>query len=120
MSDYLPHEVERDILLSLPVKSLIRFSGGYLSVIGLRKNGHVLMKNMERMLQKGPRVIEEGNIEPSYSLSLYDPESQQFKNLGSIGKTLQCVDNYTENLALLHKPNDAVSRKGVSRKRKCR
>ncbi|XP_065617802.1 uncharacterized protein LOC112021746 isoform X2 [Quercus suber] len=124
MSDYLPHEVVRDILLSLPVKSLIRFSGGYLSVIGLRKNGHVLMNNMESMLQKGPRVIEEGNIEldllPSYTLSSYDPESQQFKNLGSIGKALQCVDNYNENLVLLRKPNDAVSRKGVSRKRKCR
>ncbi|XP_023910083.2 F-box protein CPR1 isoform X1 [Quercus suber] len=99
-------------------------SGGYLSVIGLRKNGHVLMNNMESMLQKGPRVIEEGNIEldllPSYTLSSYDPESQQFKNLGSIGKALQCVDNYNENLVLLRKPNDAVSRKGVSRKRKCR
>ncbi|XP_030963257.1 F-box protein At3g07870-like [Quercus lobata] len=95
-------------------------SGGYLSVIGLRKNGHVLMKNMERMLQKGPRVIEEGNIEPSYTFSSYDPVSQQFKNLGTIGKTLQCVDNYTENLVLLRKPNDAVSSKGVSRKRKCR
>ncbi|XP_075645685.1 F-box protein CPR1-like [Castanea sativa] len=48
-------------------------SGGYSSVIGLRKNGHVLMTNMESMLQKGPHVIEEGNIEldllPSYTLS---------------------------------------------------
>ena len=100
-------------------------SGGYLSVIGLRKNGHVLMKDIESILPEGMfHFFKKENMEldllPSYMLSSYDPDSQQFKNLGSVGKALQCVDNYTENLVLLRKPNDAVSRKGVSRKRKCR
>ena len=83
------------------------------------------MKDIESILPEGMfHFFKKENMEldlsSSYTLSSYDPDSQQFKNLGSVGKALQCVDNYTENLVLLRKPNDAVSRKGVSRKRKCR
>ena len=45
----------------------------------------------------------------------------KLKNLGICGRPYYfCVDNYMENLVLLNRPNDTVSKRRVSRKRKCR
>ena len=75
-------------------------------VLGLRKNGSILV---------------EAELTRGWGLSSYDPKSQQVKNLGICGRPYYFhVDNYVENLVLLNKPNDAVSERGVSRKRKCR
>ncbi|KAF7151685.1 hypothetical protein RHSIM_Rhsim02G0167900 [Rhododendron simsii] len=75
-------------------------------VISLRHNGHILFD------AKTP--IE-------WELSSYDPSSQQVKNLGIQGVLGHFhVDTFEENLVLLDKKNDAVSRRGVSRKRKDR
>ena len=85
---------------------------GYISrVFGFRENGNVLF--MEQW---------EGNdIGDDTELSSYDPESQQVKNLGIPGWTINfCTDNYVENLVLFDKPNVVRSQWVVSRKRKFR
>ena len=75
-------------------------------VLGFRKNGHLLVQN-EVLL--------------GWELCSYDPESQQVKNLGfSRSSCYSFADNYVENLFLLDKSNDAVSKWNVSKKRKCR
>jgi hypothetical protein len=56
-----------------------------------------------------------------WGLSSYEPESQQVTNLGICGRSYYFhVDHYMENLVLLNKPNDVVSRRVVSTKRKYR
>ncbi|KAF7151306.1 hypothetical protein RHSIM_Rhsim02G0168100 [Rhododendron simsii] len=75
----------------------------FLRVISLRDNGHILL---------------EGKTPTEWELSSYDPCSQQVKNLGIQGAFPHFhVDTFEENLVLLNK-KDAVSRRGVSRKRK--
>uniref|UniRef100_A0A7N2LEL6 F-box domain-containing protein n=1 Tax=Quercus lobata TaxID=97700 RepID=A0A7N2LEL6_QUELO len=75
-------------------------------VLGFRKNGHLLLQK-EVLL--------------GWELCTYDPESQQVKNLGLCRSSCYSfADNYVENLFLLDKPNDAVSKWNVSKKRKCR
>lgn len=78
-------------------------------IVGLQKNGHILV---------------ERQVKPfSSELSSYDLEIQQVKDLGICGVPhLFRVDNYVENLVLLDKPNDAVSKRRVHKKskRKCR
>ncbi|XP_075643504.1 putative F-box protein At3g10240 isoform X2 [Castanea sativa] len=82
----------------------VDLNGEILRVLGMRKNGHILVHT---------------NVPGDWELSSYDPESQQVKKLGICGRqNYFCVDNYMENLVLLDKPNDVVSRRG--RKRKCR
>ncbi|KAL4600510.1 hypothetical protein ACB092_11G203700 [Castanea dentata] len=84
----------------------VNLNGGLIRVLGLQKNGNILV---------------EAELPLHWELSSYDPKSKQVKNLGICGRPYYfCVDNYMENLALLDKPNDAVSKRGVSRKRKCR
>ena len=74
--------------------------------LGHLKNGHI------------PVVVKAARLPPDYKLSLYDLESQQ--NLGICeGLNFIRVDDYMENLVLLDKPDDALSKRGVSRKRKC-
>ena len=78
----------------------------YWKVLGFWKNDHVLVQKMQS---------------DDLMLSSYDPESQQVKNLGFCKSTCYSyADNYVENLVLLDKPNDAVSKRKVSKKRKCR
>ncbi|XP_050281625.1 F-box/kelch-repeat protein At3g23880-like [Quercus robur] len=75
-------------------------------VLGFRKNGHLLVQN-EVLL--------------GWELCSYDPESQQVKKLGFCRSSCYSfADNYVENLFLLDKSNDAVSKWNVSKKRKCR
>nr|XP_023895688.1 uncharacterized protein LOC112007532 isoform X1 [Quercus suber] len=80
--------------------------GEIIRVLGLQKNGNILVQ----ALVEGPSPCE---------LSSYDPKSEQVKNLGICGRSYY-VDNYMENLGLLDKPNETVSKRRVSRKRKCR
>ncbi|KAF3957960.1 hypothetical protein CMV_017080 [Castanea mollissima] len=82
--------------------------GEIIRVLGLQKNGNILVE----ALLSGPSRCE---------LSSYDPKSEQVKNLGICGSLYDFrVDNYMENLGLLDKPNETVSERRVSRKRKCR
>ncbi|GMQ09945.1 hypothetical protein CsSME_00053145 [Camellia sinensis var. sinensis] len=75
-------------------------------VLGIQNNGHILLET------KAPS---------DWVLSSYDPSSQQTKNLGIYATSNHfVVDTYEENLILLNKPNDAFSRRRVSRKRKHR
>uniref|UniRef100_A0A2N9FMP5 F-box domain-containing protein n=1 Tax=Fagus sylvatica TaxID=28930 RepID=A0A2N9FMP5_FAGSY len=84
----------------------VDFNGGMVRVLGLRKNGHILV---------------EARVRSGWELSSYDPESQQVNNIGIHGMAYDFhIDNYMESLVMLDKPNDAVSRREVSRKRKCR
>lgn len=84
----------------------IDLSGEILRVLGLRKNGHLLV---------------EAKVPHDWGLSSYEPESQQVTNLGICGRSYYFhVDDYMENLVLLNKPNDVVSRRVVSTKRKYR
>ena len=83
---------------------------GIRRIVGVQKNGHILV---------------ERQVKPfSSELSSYDPEGQQVKDLGICGvpHLFRVIDNYVENLVLLDKPNDAVSKSRVhkKRKRKCR
>ena len=76
-------------------------------------------------LQKNGLILVERQVKPfSSELSSYDPEIQQVKDLGICGvpHLFRVVDNYVENLVLLDKPNDAVPKRRVhkKRKRKCR
>nr|XP_023895074.1 F-box protein CPR1-like [Quercus suber] len=79
--------------------------GEIIRVLGLQKNGNILVQAHV----EGPSPCE---------LSSYDPKSEQVKNLGICGRSYY-VDNYLENLGLLDKPNETVSKRRVSRKRKC-
>ena len=84
----------------------VNLNGGLLRVLGLQKNGNILVE------AKLPHYL---------GIASYVPKSEQIKNLGIGGRPYYfCVDNYMENLVLLDKPNDAVSKRGASRKRKCR
>ena len=72
-------------------------------------------------LQKNGNILVEVNLPSDWELSSYDPKSQHVKSLGICGRPYYFhVDNYVENLVLLDKPNDAVSKRGACRKRKCR
>nr|POF27128.1 f-box protein cpr30 [Quercus suber] len=80
----------------------------YWKVLGFWKNDHMLVQKMQL----------HGSM-----LFSYDPESQQVNNLGFYRSTCYSysyADNYVENLVLLDKPNDVISKKKVSNKRKCR
>nr|XP_023895591.1 uncharacterized protein LOC112007448 [Quercus suber]POF27118.1 hypothetical protein CFP56_28949 [Quercus suber] len=72
-------------------------------------------------LQKNGNILVEVNLPSDWELSSYDPKSQYVKSLGICGRPHYFhIDNYVENLVLLNKPNDAVSKSGACRKRKCR
>ncbi|XP_065632121.1 uncharacterized protein LOC136061359 [Quercus suber] len=72
-------------------------------------------------LQKNGNILVEAKLPNDWELSSYDPKSQHVKNLGISGRPHYFhVDNYVENLVLLDKPNDAVSKRGACRKRQCR
>ncbi|KAI7984837.1 F-box/kelch-repeat protein [Camellia lanceoleosa] len=91
---------------SLYKQFTIDLSRGITQVLGIRNNGHILLET------KAPS---------DWVLSSYDPSSQQTKNLGIYATSNHfVVDTYEENLILLNKPNDAFSRRRVSRKRKDR
>nr|POE54671.1 f-box protein [Quercus suber] len=78
----------------------------YWKVLGFLNNDHVLVQ----------KIQSHGSM-----LLSYDPESQQVKNLGFYRSTYYSyADNYVRNLTLLEKPNDVVSKRKVSKKRKCR
>ncbi|GMQ11310.1 hypothetical protein CsSME_00053983 [Camellia sinensis var. sinensis] len=88
---------------SLYKQFTIDLSRGNTQVLGIRNNGHILLET------KAPS---------DWVLSSYDPSSQQTKNLGIYATSNHfVVDTYEENLILLNKPNDAFSRRRVSRKR---
>ncbi|CAL5445159.1 unnamed protein product [Camellia sinensis] len=88
---------------SLYKQFTIDLSRGITQVLGIRNNGHILLET------KTPS---------DWVLSSYDPSSQQTKNLGIYATSNHfVVDTYEENLILLNKPNDAFSRRRVSRKR---
>ncbi|GMQ11301.1 hypothetical protein CsSME_00053979 [Camellia sinensis var. sinensis] len=88
---------------SLYKQFTIDLSRGITQVLGIRNNGHILLET------KAPS---------DWVLSSYDPLSQQTKNLGIYATSNHfVVDTYEENLILLNKPNDAFSRRRVSRKR---
>nr|XP_023892793.1 F-box protein CPR1-like [Quercus suber] len=79
--------------------------GEIIRVLGLQKNGNILVE----AILSGPSCCE---------LSSYDPKSEQVKNLGICGRSYYFhVGNYMENLGLLDKPNETVSKRRVSRKR---
>jgi F-box interacting protein len=87
----------------------VDLNGEIRKVLGLRKNGHMLVE------------ANVANQRHDWEVSSYDPESQQVENFGIRGRAYDFhVDNHMESLVMLDKPNDAVSRRGVSRKRKCR
>ncbi|KAL0007214.1 hypothetical protein SO802_008716 [Lithocarpus litseifolius] len=72
-------------------------------------------------LPKNGNILVEVNLPSDRELSSYDPKSQHVKSLGICGRRHYFhVDNYVANLVLLDKPNDAVSKRGACRKRKCR
>ncbi|CAL5442266.1 unnamed protein product [Camellia sinensis] len=84
----------------------VDLSGGITEVLGMRNNGHVLL---------------EAKTTWDWVLSSYDPSNHQIKNLGiHVTGYHFVVDTFEENLVLLSKPNDAFSRRQVSRKRKDR
>ncbi|KAL7160955.1 hypothetical protein ACSBR2_041579 [Camellia fascicularis] len=88
---------------SLYKQFTIDLSRGITLVLGIRNNGHILL---------------EAKAPSDWVLSSYDPSSQQTKNLGIYATSNHfVVDTYEENLILLNKPNDAFSRRRVSRKR---
>ncbi|XP_023923674.1 F-box protein CPR1-like [Quercus suber] len=75
-------------------------------VLGFRKNGHLLVQY---------------ELSGGWELCSYDLESQRVKNLGYYRSPgYSSADNYVENLFLLDKPNDAFSKRKVSKKRKCK
>ncbi|KAL4600509.1 hypothetical protein ACB092_11G203600 [Castanea dentata] len=85
----------------------VNLNGGeIIRVLGLQGNGNLLV---------------EANGRFGSELSSYDPKSEQVKNLGICGGPYYfCIDIYMENLVLLNRPNGTVSKRRVSRKRKCR
>ncbi|KAI7984834.1 F-box/kelch-repeat protein [Camellia lanceoleosa] len=97
---------EYGVVDSLWKQFTVDLSGGITELLGVRNNGHILL---------------EANAPSDWVLSSYDPSSQQIKNLGVYASAYRfVVDTYEENLILLDKPNDAFSRRRVSRKRKDR
>ncbi|XP_030966875.1 uncharacterized protein LOC115987470 [Quercus lobata] len=104
---------EYGIADSWTIQFTIDLNMQYWKVLRFWKNDHVLVQK----IQSGGSM-----------LFSYEPESQQVKNLGFC-ESIFCsyADNYVENLVLLDKPNDVVSkeeseqeRRKVSKKRKCR
>ena len=80
----------------------------YWRVLGFWKNDHILVQKIQLY----------GSM-----LFSYDPERQQVNNLGFYKSTCYSypyADNDVENLVLLDKTNDVVSKGKVSKKRKCR
>ncbi|KAL7178710.1 hypothetical protein ACSBR1_042128 [Camellia fascicularis] len=66
-------------------------------------------------------LFDEAKTTRDWVPSSYDPLNHQIKNLGIHATGYHfVVDTYEENLVLLNKPNDAFSRRRVSRKRKDR
>ncbi|GMQ11304.1 hypothetical protein CsSME_00053980 [Camellia sinensis var. sinensis] len=97
---------EYGVVDSLCKQFTVDLSGGITELLGVRNNGHILL---------------EANAPSDWVLSSYDPSSQQIKNLGVYATAYRfVVDTYEENLILLDKPNDAFSRRRVSRKTKDR
>ncbi|KAL7160952.1 hypothetical protein ACSBR2_041576 [Camellia fascicularis] len=97
---------EYGVVDSLCKQFTLDLSGGITELLGVRNNGHIL---------------SEANASSDWVLSSYDPSSQQIKNLGVYATAYRfVVDTYEENLILLDKPNDAFSRRRVSRKTKDR
>ncbi|CAL5362554.1 unnamed protein product [Camellia sinensis] len=95
---------EYGVVDSLCKQFTVDLSGGITELLGVRNNGHILL---------------EANAPSDWVLSSYDPSSQQIKNLGVYATAYRfVVDTYEENLILLDKPNDAFSRRRVSRKTK--
>ncbi|KAF7127651.1 hypothetical protein RHSIM_Rhsim11G0050800 [Rhododendron simsii] len=75
---------------------------GIKGVIGIRKNGHILL---------------EGYTTQPWELSSYDPRNKEIKNLGIYGALGHFhVDTYEENLTLLNKTDAPVSKRGRKRK----
>ncbi|XP_058189819.1 uncharacterized protein LOC131307364 [Rhododendron vialii] len=96
----------------------VDITGEILRVVGIRKNGHILLEAKAK-----------GNWK-HWELSSYDPLNKEIKQLGTLGVHFHVV-TYEENLILLNKPNDPVlietnktndpmSRMGWNRKRKDR
>ncbi|KAI8531047.1 hypothetical protein RHMOL_Rhmol11G0107600 [Rhododendron molle] len=96
----------------------VDLTGGIMRVVGIRKNGHILLEG------KTPQHWKH------WELSSYDPLNNEIKKLGTLGVHFH-VDTYEENLILLNKPNDPVlietnktndpvPRMGRNRKRKDR
>ncbi|KAH7835781.1 hypothetical protein Vadar_029826 [Vaccinium darrowii] len=82
----------------------IDLTGGISGVIGIRKNGHILL---------------EGTTPQPWELFSYYPQNKEIKELGINGTIGHFhVDTYEENLILLNKIDVPVSRRGGSRKRK--
>ncbi|KAF7127837.1 hypothetical protein RHSIM_Rhsim11G0051000 [Rhododendron simsii] len=80
----------------------IDLTGGITGVIGIRKNGHVLL---------------EGDSPLHWELSSYEPRNKEIKKLGIHGTLGHFhVDTYEENLILLNKTDAPVSRRGRKRK----
>ncbi|KAL7179487.1 hypothetical protein ACSBR1_042807 [Camellia fascicularis] len=91
---------------SLYKQFTIDLSRGITQVLGIWNYGHILLET------KAPS---------DWVLSSYDPSSHGTKNLGIYATSNHfVVDTYEENPILLNKPNDAFSRRRVSRKRKDR
>ena len=93
-------------------KHIIFELGGITRVLGVRRNGHLLVEEI---------VDETPNLDSS-KLYSYDPETQQGTNLNLLiwGKQNSFyVDDYMENLVLLNKPTTrvvVVSKKSKERK----
>uniref|UniRef100_A0A2N9J7Q1 F-box domain-containing protein n=1 Tax=Fagus sylvatica TaxID=28930 RepID=A0A2N9J7Q1_FAGSY len=96
---------EYGIVESWTKQFTVDLNGEIERVLGVRKNGHILV---------------EAQVRIGSELSSYDPESQQVQRLGICGFKYFHLDNYMENLVLLDKPTDPLTRRRVSRKRKCR
>lgn len=85
---------EYGVVDSWTKQSTVDLNGGHF--LGLQKNGNILM---------------ETKLPLHWEISSYDPKSKQVKNLGICGMPFSfCVNNYMENLVLLDKPNDTVSK----------
>nr|XP_023895351.1 uncharacterized protein LOC112007050 isoform X4 [Quercus suber] len=131
MSDYLPDEVLLEILQRLSVKSVIQLSNccaiwvmkEYGVVDSWTKLFTIDLKQeiiWVLCLQKNGNILVEAKLPNDWELSSYDPKSQHVKNLGICWRPHYFhVDNYVENLVLLDKLNDAVSKRGACRKRQC-
>ncbi|XP_030963245.1 F-box/kelch-repeat protein At3g23880-like isoform X3 [Quercus lobata] len=92
---------EYDVVKTWSKLCTVDLCGVIRRVLGLRKNGH---------------VIVEADLNTDAKLFSYDPQSRQVKNLGIYGQSFNsCADNYVESLVLLNKPvlfdkaNDALS-----------
>jgi F-box interacting protein len=97
---------EYDVVDSWMKQFTIDIAGGVENVLGFRKNGQIILET---------RKIG------YWELSSYDPVSQRAMKLGIYGRAHYfCFDTYRENLVLLNQANDALSRSGVTKKRKNR